>query len=203
MKPDADTLNIHSRNMTGGISRMPNRAMLRAIGFSDEDFGKPIVGVASAGSEVSPCNVHLDDLAAIAKVSIRHDGGVPLKFNTFVVTDGNTHFLVGFFGFLPRFWVIFSSVSEIHHAGLRSFWSLTACSRSFLYMVTISSSGGSCCCSNSRAFSSDFFTFGLSRIDPMQKTEGVVRYKTCAIALRSLQRLGALARVPFLRRVWF
>jgi dihydroxy-acid dehydratase len=88
MKSATDKLNARSRTMTEGVSRMPNRAMLRAVGFTDEDFDKPIVAVASAGSEVSPCNVHLDDLAAIAKKGIADSGGVPLKFNTFVVTDG-------------------------------------------------------------------------------------------------------------------
>jgi dihydroxy-acid dehydratase len=81
-------LNTRSRIMTGGVERTANRAMLRALGFTDEDFDKPIVGVASAGSEVTPCNVHLDDLAAVVKTGIREAGGVPLKFNTFVVTDG-------------------------------------------------------------------------------------------------------------------
>jgi dihydroxy-acid dehydratase len=84
----ATGLNSRSAIMTGGVARMPNRAMLRAVGFTDADFDKPIVAVASAGSEVSPCNVHLDDLAAVAKQGIRDAGGVPLKFNTFVVTDG-------------------------------------------------------------------------------------------------------------------
>ncbi len=88
MKTSVDALNARSRIMTGGVARMPNRAMLRAVGFTDDDFDKPIVAVASAGSEVSPCNVHLDDLAAVAKAGIREAGGVPLKFNTFVVTDG-------------------------------------------------------------------------------------------------------------------
>jgi dihydroxy-acid dehydratase len=88
LKKSAEKLNTRSRIMTEGVARMPNRAMLRAVGFTDDDFDKPIVAVASAGSEVSPCNVHLDDLAAIAKTGIREAGGVPLKFNTFVVTDG-------------------------------------------------------------------------------------------------------------------
>ncbi|HET6452445.1 MAG TPA: dihydroxy-acid dehydratase [Spirochaetia bacterium] len=88
MKNTSSALNSRSRIMTGGVERMPNRAMLRAVGFTDEDFTKPIVGIASAGSEVTPCNVHLDDLAAVIKTSIRAGGGVPLKFNTFVVTDG-------------------------------------------------------------------------------------------------------------------
>jgi dihydroxy-acid dehydratase len=88
MKQTASALNSRSRIMTGGVERMPNRAMLRAVGFTDEDFDKPIVGIASAGSEVTPCNVHLDELAALAKTAVRDAGGVPLKFNTFVVTDG-------------------------------------------------------------------------------------------------------------------
>ena len=74
--------------MTEGVSRMPNRAMLRAVGFTDADFDKPIIGIASAGSEVTPCNVHLDDLAAISKAALKEAGGAPMKFNTFVVTDG-------------------------------------------------------------------------------------------------------------------
>jgi dihydroxy-acid dehydratase len=81
-------LNSISREMTEGAARSPNRAMLRAIGFGDEDFDKPIVGVASAGSEVSPCNVHLDELAAFAKDEIDRSGGKSMRFNTFVVTDG-------------------------------------------------------------------------------------------------------------------
>ena len=81
-------LNTHSRAMTEGIARMPNRAMLRAVGFTDQDFEKPIIGIASAGSEVTPCNIHLDDLAAVSKAALKEAGGAPMKFNTFVVTDG-------------------------------------------------------------------------------------------------------------------
>jgi len=80
--------NKRSKNMTAGLARMPNRAMLRAIGFKDEDFEKPLVGVASAGAEVSPCNIHHDELAAIAKKALEEAGVKPMKFNTFVVTDG-------------------------------------------------------------------------------------------------------------------
>lgn len=74
--------------MTSGIERAPNRAMLRAVGFTDDDFTKPIVGIANAGSEVSPCNYHFDELAEVAKASVRENGGKPLEFHTFVVTDG-------------------------------------------------------------------------------------------------------------------
>ncbi len=80
--------NRRSKNMTGGLERSPNRAMLRAIGFQDEDFEKPLVGIASAGAEVSPCNIHHDELAAIAKQALEGEGGKPMKFNTFLVTDG-------------------------------------------------------------------------------------------------------------------
>ena len=81
-------LNIRSRAMTAGVERTPNRAMLRAVGFTDEDFDKPIVGIASAGSDVTPCNVHLDGLADRARAGVRAGGGVPVRYNTFVVTDG-------------------------------------------------------------------------------------------------------------------
>ncbi len=84
----AETLNRKSREMTEGIARTPNRAMLRAIGFEDADFNRPIIGLASAGAEVSPCNIHLDDLAVVAKDALKSFGGAPLKFNTIVVTDG-------------------------------------------------------------------------------------------------------------------
>ena len=56
-------LNSRSRNMTAGVERMPNRSMLRAVGMEDADFDRALVGIASAGSEVTPCNMHLDDLA--------------------------------------------------------------------------------------------------------------------------------------------
>ena len=87
-EPTRVRLNTNSRAMTEGVARMPNRAMLRAIGFTDADFEKPIVAIASAGSEVTPCNIHLDDLAAISKAALKEAGGAPMKFNTFVVTDG-------------------------------------------------------------------------------------------------------------------
>jgi dihydroxy-acid dehydratase len=62
--------------------------MLRAVGFGDNDFSKPIVGIASAGSDVSPCNVHHDQLAEISKKRLKELGTMPMSFHTFVVTDG-------------------------------------------------------------------------------------------------------------------
>jgi dihydroxy-acid dehydratase len=88
MKETGDKYNRISKNMTSGIERTPNRAMLRGAGFTDDDFDKPIIGVASAGSEVSPCNIHHDELAEYGKKGIKAHGGKGLRFNTFVVTDG-------------------------------------------------------------------------------------------------------------------
>lgn len=74
--------------MTEGVERTANRAMLRAVGFGDDDFSKPIVGIASAGSDVSPCNVHHDQIAEISKKRLKELGCMPMSFHTFVVTDG-------------------------------------------------------------------------------------------------------------------
>ncbi|TVR90124.1 MAG: dihydroxy-acid dehydratase [Spirochaetaceae bacterium] len=84
----SQTYNRKSREMTEGLSRTANRAMLRGVGFQDKDFTKPIVGIASAGSDVSPCNIHLDELAAVARKRLRELDIMPLTFHTFVVTDG-------------------------------------------------------------------------------------------------------------------
>lgn len=84
----SDGLNRRSRVMTQGVERTANRAMLRAVGFGDQDFSKPIVGIASAGSDVSPCNVHHDQIAEISKKRLRALGCMPMSFHTFVVTDG-------------------------------------------------------------------------------------------------------------------
>ncbi len=73
---------------TGGPGRAPNRAMLRAVGFSDEDFAKPIVGVASLYSDITPCNAHLDRLARKAIEGVRSAGGVPQIFGAPTASDG-------------------------------------------------------------------------------------------------------------------
>jgi dihydroxy-acid dehydratase len=74
--------------VTEGPERAPARAMLRAVGFSEEDFGKPQVGVASSWNEVTPCNYHLDKLAALAKEGVRQGNAVPMEFTTIAVSDG-------------------------------------------------------------------------------------------------------------------
>lgn len=81
-------LRVKSIVISEGANRAPNRAMLRAVGFQDDDFKKPMVGIASTWSEVTPCNMHIDDLARHAKKGAQQGGGAPLIFNTITVSDG-------------------------------------------------------------------------------------------------------------------
>lgn len=77
-----------SWEVTEGAVRAPARAMLRAVGFSEEDFGKAQIAVASSWNEVTPCNYHLDKLAALSKEGVRQGGAVPVEFTTIAVSDG-------------------------------------------------------------------------------------------------------------------
>ena len=77
-----------SRTITDGVQRAPNRAMLRAMGFGDRDFDKPIVGVANAYSTITPCNMGLDTLARRAEATLRTAGVMPQMFGTITVSDG-------------------------------------------------------------------------------------------------------------------
>ena len=81
-------LNSKSRSVTQGDRRAPNRAMLRAVGFTDEDFDKPIIGVANGQSNITPCNAGLGKLADIASAEIRKSGGMPQMFGTITISDG-------------------------------------------------------------------------------------------------------------------
>jgi dihydroxy-acid dehydratase len=74
--------------LTTGPSRAAARAMLRAVGLSEDDLERPQVGVASSWNEVTPCNVHLNGLASAAKEGVRQAGAVPLEFGTIAVSDG-------------------------------------------------------------------------------------------------------------------
>jgi len=82
------TLKKNSLVLTEGPDRAPARAMLRAVGLTDDDFTRPLIAVANTWSEVTPCNYHLRDLAASVKQGIREAGGTPIEFNTIVVSDG-------------------------------------------------------------------------------------------------------------------
>jgi dihydroxy-acid dehydratase len=79
-----------SNPLTTGASRAPARAMLKAVGFSDADLRKPLIGVANTWIEIGPCNYHLRTLAADVKEGIRAAGGTPMEFNTVSISDGIT-----------------------------------------------------------------------------------------------------------------
>ena len=80
--------NQRSRAITQGAQRSPNRAMLRAVGFSDRDFDKPIVGVANGFSTITPCNKGLNELALRAEHALKKAGAMPQMFGTITVSDG-------------------------------------------------------------------------------------------------------------------
>jgi dihydroxy-acid dehydratase len=79
---------LRSAAITQGIQRSPNRAMLRAVGFGDGDFNKPIIGIANGYSTITPCNMGLNDLARRAEDSARAAGAMPQMFGTITVSDG-------------------------------------------------------------------------------------------------------------------
>ncbi len=76
-----------SRLLTEGVERAPHRAMLRAIGFTDEDLSKPLVGIANTWTEINTCNYHLRELAEHVKRGVRDAGGVPVEFNVVAAND--------------------------------------------------------------------------------------------------------------------
>jgi dihydroxy-acid dehydratase len=80
--------NRRSRIVTQGAQRSPNRAMLRAVGFGDGDFEKPIVGIANGYSTITPCNLGLNDLARRCELAVKATGGMPQTFGTITVSDG-------------------------------------------------------------------------------------------------------------------
>ncbi len=85
----ADTpSNKRSLTVTGGVQRSPNRAMLRAVGFDDDDFRKPIVGVANAHSTLTPCNLGIGALASRGERALVDAGAKPLTFGTITIADG-------------------------------------------------------------------------------------------------------------------
>lgn len=106
-------LRIRSIDISEGENRSPNRAMLRAVGFNDDDFQKPMIGIASTWSEVTPCNMHIDKLAIQAKDGAKKGGGVPLIFNTITVSDGIAMGHEGMRYSLPSREVIADSVETV------------------------------------------------------------------------------------------
>lgn len=80
--------NRRSRAITQGVRRSPNRAMLRAVGFGDDDFSKPIVGLANGYSTITPCNMGINLLAGRAETALQDAGAMPQMFGTITVSDG-------------------------------------------------------------------------------------------------------------------
>src|SRR5437867_8154810 len=89
-RQSASTSSGQGNPLTTGPSRAPARAMLKAVGFTDADLKKPLIGVANTWIEIGPCNFHLRDLAVHVKDGIRKAGGTPMEFNTVSISDGIT-----------------------------------------------------------------------------------------------------------------
>src|SRR5436305_8616352 len=105
-----------SHEVTDGFERAPARAMLRAVGMTDDDWDKPQVGVASSWNEVTPCNMTLARLAQRAKDGVRAAGGFPLEFCTIAVSDGISMGHEGMRAWLVSREVIADSVETMVHA---------------------------------------------------------------------------------------
>ncbi|MYL49078.1 dihydroxy-acid dehydratase [Halobacillus litoralis] len=116
MEKKKKDLRIRSKDISEGVNRVPNRSMLRAVGFTDEDFKKPMIGIASTWSEVTPCNVHIDKLAQEAKSGAGENGGAPMIFNTITVADGIAMGHEGMFYSLPSREVIADSIETVTNA---------------------------------------------------------------------------------------
>ncbi len=113
---DAPDMKPRSRDVTDGPAKAPARAMLRAIGMTDDDWDRPQVGVASSWNEVTPCNMPLDRLADRAKEGVRAAGGFPIEFNTIAVSDGISMGHEGMRASLVSREVIADSVETVMHA---------------------------------------------------------------------------------------
>jgi dihydroxy-acid dehydratase len=112
----AEDMKPRSRDVTDGFERAGARAMLRAIGMTDDDWGKSQIGVVSSWNEVTPCNMPLDRLAKQAKEGVREAGGYPVEFVTIAVSDGISMGHEGMRASLVSREVIADSVETVMHA---------------------------------------------------------------------------------------
>ncbi len=108
--------NQRSRRITQGPERSPNRAMLRAIGFQDQDFVKPIIGIANGYSTITPCNMSLGALASEAERTVRAFGAMPQTFGTITVSDGISMGTIGMRYSLVSREVIADSIETVAEA---------------------------------------------------------------------------------------
>ena len=109
-------LKLRSKDVTEGYTKAPARAMLRAVGMTDQDWDKPQIGVASSWNEVTPCNMPLSDLARRSKEGVFTAGGFPLEFATIAVSDGISMGHEGMHASLVSREVIADSVEIMMHA---------------------------------------------------------------------------------------
>lgn len=109
-------LNSRSKMITAGTERAPNRSMLRAVGLTNEDFDKPLIGVASTWSEITPCNSHINRLAEKVREGVRVGNGVPQIFGTITVSDGISMGTEGMKFSLPSREVIADSIELVSSA---------------------------------------------------------------------------------------
>ena len=136
--PDGTPIDIkpRSRDVTDGIQKAPARAMLRAVGMTDDDWVKPQIGIASAWNEVTPCNMTLRKLAQFSKVGVRAAGGFPMEFGTITVSDGISMGHEGMRASLVSREVICDSVETVVHAErLDGFIGLAGCDKSIPAML--------------------------------------------------------------------
>ena len=125
-----------SHEVTDGMERAPARAMLRAVGMTDADWGKAQVGVASSWNEVTPCNMPLDRLAKRAKDGVRDAGGFPLEFVTIAISDGISMGHEGMRGSLVSREIITDSVECVMHSErLDALVSFAGCDKSLPGMM--------------------------------------------------------------------
>lgn len=106
-------LRIRSKAISEGVSRTPNRSYLRALGFEDEDFNKPMIGIASTWSEVTPCNMHIDKLARASNQGVNESDASALIFNTITVSDGISMGTDGMRFSLPSREIIADSIETV------------------------------------------------------------------------------------------
>jgi dihydroxy-acid dehydratase len=125
-----------SRDVTDGNQKAAARAMLRAVGLTDDDWVKPQIGIASSWNEVTPCNASLRRLADSAKVGVRSNGGVALEFGTITVSDGISMGHEGMRASLVSREVICDSVETVVHAErFDGFVGLAGCDKSIPGML--------------------------------------------------------------------
>ena len=125
-----------SHEVTDGDNRAPARAMLRAVGMTEDDFDKAQVGVASSWNEVTPCNLPLGVLAKRCKEGVTASGGFPMEFNTIAVSDGISMGHEGMRASLVSREIIADSVEAVMHAErLDAFVSFAGCDKSLPGML--------------------------------------------------------------------